>query len=180
MLKRSGENKPQTGIFQSHLALNEALSAEDMYADFLHHEHYVWHSARPRSAHGTVELRSAGQQPPKEHMVASALGLGIVQGGERLEQLLHKEFGAESWAVMRSWHHEVVKHGLKAEAPTPTLLTDILDIAAESLDDRKLNEARFLSPLYSRIKLKENPAQRALASYHSAGMEGMLSLVRCT
>ena len=46
------------------------------YEAFLVHEHYVWHSARPRSRQGTVEFRAACQQPWDGHMAAAALGLG--------------------------------------------------------------------------------------------------------
>ena len=47
---------------------------------FLLHDHYVWHSARLRTAYGTVELRPACQQPPHEAMAAAALYLGLVEG----------------------------------------------------------------------------------------------------
>jgi gamma-glutamylcysteine synthetase len=46
---------------------------------FLAHEHYVWHSTRPRTKQGTVELRAACQQPWSEHMAATALQLGLVE-----------------------------------------------------------------------------------------------------
>lgn len=47
------------------------------WEDFLFHEHYVWHSARPRWRQGTVEVRPICQQPFADHMVASALTVGI-------------------------------------------------------------------------------------------------------
>ena len=54
--------------------------ARGCFDAFLLHDHYVWHSARLRSAYGTVELRPACQQPPHEAMAAAALYLGLVEG----------------------------------------------------------------------------------------------------
>ena len=49
---------------------------------FLLHDHYIWHSARLRTAYATVELRPACQQPPHELMAAATLYLGLVEGHE--------------------------------------------------------------------------------------------------
>ena len=56
------------------------MPASDLLSAFLYHEHYIWNSARPRARQATVELRAACQQPWPDHMAATALGLGIVEG----------------------------------------------------------------------------------------------------
>ena len=55
---------------------------------FLAHEHYVWHSTRPRTKQGTVELRAACQQPWSEHMAATALQLGLVEAMPEIQASL--------------------------------------------------------------------------------------------
>lgn len=180
MLKRSDRNTAQTGRFKHHLALNGTLEPEQLYADFLHHEHYVWHSARPRSAHGTIELRAAGQQPPHEHMAATALGLGCIQAGDQILAYLNELLGDDAWSIMRQWHGEVLKHGLEAEEPASGLIEQVLTLAAQSLEDRGAAEGAFIEPLFDRLHRKENPAQRARSVFKSKGMEGMLSVVRCS
>ncbi|GAB5358782.1 hypothetical protein AAMO2058_000488200 [Amorphochlora amoebiformis] len=51
--------------------------SEKEYEDFLLHDHYCFHSARPRSKQRTVECRAACQQPWNEHMAAATLHLGM-------------------------------------------------------------------------------------------------------
>ena len=179
MLKRNGHNSAHTGRFQLHLDMNSSLDEEQLYADFLHHEHYVWHSARPRSAHGTIELRSAGQQPPDEHMAATAFGLGCIQSGERIIAAIDELLGDDSWAQMRAWHADVLRRGLEAPEPAGGLIERVLTLAAQGLEERGVGETQYLDSLFRRLHLKKNPAQRARDTFESEGMEGMLSLTRC-
>lgn len=58
--------------------------------DFEMHEHYVWHSARPRPKQSTVELRAACQQPGSANMAVSALALAIVEATPELLALCIK------------------------------------------------------------------------------------------
>jgi len=58
------------------------------WEDFLFHEHYVWHAARPRSRQGTVEVRPCCQQPFEDHMVVSALSLGLVEAAPELAEFI--------------------------------------------------------------------------------------------
>jgi gamma-glutamylcysteine synthetase len=180
MLKRGDTNSAQTGRFKHHLQLSSALEPDQLYADFLHHEHYVWHSARPRSAHGTLELRAAGQQPPHEHMAAAAFGLGCIQAGDAIIRYLSGVLGEDTWTVMRRWHSEVLHHGLEAEEPVSGLTEQVLTLAAQALDDRGASESSFIEPLFTRLYRKQNPAQHAREAFKSKGLEGMLSLVRCS
>ena len=66
--KRDGVPEPGTGSFLDFIESELGTESDEAFAAFLIHEHYVWHSARPRSHHGTVEIRCAGQQPWKSHM----------------------------------------------------------------------------------------------------------------
>jgi gamma-glutamylcysteine synthetase len=180
MLKREGVNYARTGRFNLHLDMNSSLDPDQLYADFLHHEHYVWHSARPRSAHGTIELRAAGQQPPSEHMAATAFSLGCIQAGARIIAAVDELLGDEAWRVMRDWHADVLRLGLQAEEPVSGLIERVLALAAQALEDRGIGEASHLDPLFRRLHQRENPANHALKAFESEGMEGMLSLIRCT
>jgi gamma-glutamylcysteine synthetase len=66
--------------------------------DFAFHDHYVWHSARPRAKQGTVEIRPACQQPMADHMVVATLGLGIAESAADLAPVLAR-FGKEAYAA---------------------------------------------------------------------------------
>ena len=61
MMRRNGVPQEAHGSFLQHLARSGHAEGSETYSDFLFHEHYVWNSSRPRSAQGTIELRSACQ-----------------------------------------------------------------------------------------------------------------------
>ena len=91
---------------------------------FLLHDHYIWHSARLRTAYGTVELRPACQQPPHELMAAAALYLGLVEGREQITDYIQTALapaGEEKedcaplsacWPRMKQYHERVIRAGL--------------------------------------------------------------------
>lgn len=58
------------------------------YDDFLFHDHYVWHSARPRPKQATIEFRAACQQPLDDQQVVAALSLGIVENHSQVYDYL--------------------------------------------------------------------------------------------
>ncbi len=130
------------------------------YDTFLLHEHYAWNSARPRTAHSTLELRAACQQPHDEHLAAAALGLGLVEGaaeaGAALEDL------DAPWDTLRAWHPLAVRHGLEAAEPSPRFLERILEAAAAGLARRERGEEIYLEPLARRLRQREEPAAAAL------------------
>ena len=180
MLKREGRNEVGVGRFSEHLNTLDATEQALAFSDFLHHEHYVWHSARPRSAHATLELRAACQQPPREHMAAAALGVAMVQAAPQLAQLVAERLGSDPWAVMRSWHPAVIDEGLAVTEPVPGLLADVLSCCYAALRARGRGEQRFLDPLGARLDARINPAQASHAAFEAGGLHALLDAVRCT
>lgn len=145
---------------------------------YLLHEHYVWNSARPRSAHGTIELRAACQQPFSEHMAAAALGLGIIEGAPALARYVVERLGPDPWPAMRTWHREVVARGLAAEEPAPGFLEGVLGRCRDALAARGRGEEALLRPLEDRLQKRMNPAQEAEAAFEAGGMEALVEHTR--
>ena len=146
---------------------------------FLVHEHYIWHSARPRAAQSTLEFRSACQQPWSEHMAATALGLGIVEGADAIIDGL-RTFAGESdwtnalWPTLQSWHDAVVNLGLGSETPVPGLIELVLEAAIDGLARRGRGEEVYLAPLQRRYAARRNPAQDARALVAQRGVPGIV------
>jgi gamma-glutamylcysteine synthetase len=145
------------------------------YAAFLFHEHYVWNSARVRAAYGTVELRPACQQPWREHMAASALGVGLVCARAAVEEHVADRLGTEAWEVMRRYHRQTIRAGLGAPQPAPGFLRDLVGLAQAALEERGFGEEALLEPLYERLYRRENPAQRARRVFLTDGPAGLLA-----
>ncbi|MCY3898754.1 MAG: glutamate-cysteine ligase family protein [Caldilineaceae bacterium] len=153
---------------------------------FLLHDHYIWHSARLRTAYGTVELRPACQQPPDELMAATALYLGLVEGREEITDYMQTALApageesvsldplAECWPRMQQYHEQVVRAGLAAPEPVPGFLADILELAATALALRGYGEEGMLAPLWRRLERRENPAQRVRRVFAEEGLEGLI------
>ncbi|MDE0076325.1 MAG: glutamate-cysteine ligase family protein [Caldilineaceae bacterium] len=153
---------------------------------FLLHDHYIWHSARLRTAYGTVELRPACQQPPHELMAATALYLGLVEGREEITDYMQTALApageesvsldplAECWPRMQQYHEQVVRAGLAAPEPVPGFLADILELAATALARRGYGEEGMLAPLWRRLERRENPAQRVRRVFAEEGLEGLI------
>ena len=147
MSRRGAECNPVGDLFRRHL--ETGVSTEDeAWLDFLVHDHYMWHSARLRTAHATVELRSACQQPPDEHMAACALGFAMVCAGAELSAYLDEALGEGAWAALSRYRDAVVREGLAA---------------------RGRGEEVYLGPLYRRLEAQENPAQRVLKIFAQSG-----------
>ena len=147
---------------------------------FLVHEHYIWHSARPRAGHATLEFRSACQQPWSGHMAAAALGLGIAEAAPEMMDALRQYAGQADWAsalwpAFRAWHSEVVVDGLAAQAPYPDLVDTMLAMATAGLARRGRGEEIFLDPLRSRANRGQNPAQNARALVAQGGVESIVA-----
>ncbi len=170
-----------------------AALSPDCFDAFLLHDHYIWHSARLRTAYGTVELRPACQQPPQELMAATALYLGLVEGRgeitdylqttlaltdeervERSEERVNPAPLSECWTSMRQYHEQVVRAGLAAPEPVPGFLTDILELVAAALARRGYGEEQMLAPLWQRLEKKENPAQRVCRVFAEEGLGGLI------
>lgn len=174
VLDKSGSvPKGYDGTFLAWLEERD-LSEEDAFDAWLVHEHYIWNSSRPRSAHGTVELRSPCQQPWSEHMTAAALGVAMVEGHQALATLAAEAFGGDAWPVMRAWHGAAIREGLAAAEPRPGFLLEALEICRQALVDRDLDEAVYLDPLFARARAGQNPAQDAIAAFEAGGLAGLI------
>jgi len=149
--------------------------ADEVFGELLMHEHYIWNSARPRTAHGTVEVRPACQQPLYESMTAAALGVGITSGARSLGAWLDDLLGPEAWTRMRQWHHAVVRDGLAAPPPVPGLLRSSLERIEAALIARGHGEEIYLRPAFERLDRGRNPADEARAAFQAGGLEGLIA-----
>jgi len=195
LLRREGERLlPDGRPFAEVLRADYGASLSPGCFDaFLLHDHYIWHSARLRTAYGTVELRPACQQPPQELMAATALYLGLVEGREQItdylqmtlapagkERVERSEEGvmstplSECWPRMRQYHEQVVRAGLAAPEPVPGFLADILELVAAALARRGNHEEGMLAPLWQRLERRENPAQGVQQVFAEEGLEGLI------
>ena len=152
---------------------------------FLLHDHYVWHSARLRTAYGTVEMRPACQQPPHEAMAAAALYTGLVEGHRQIAEFVQAALAPPQeqtlsgcWPRMEQYHRQVIRAGLAAPEPAPGFLAEILALTEAALASRGYGEERMLAPLWQRLAQKENPAQRARRIFAEEGLEGLIESVR--
>jgi len=151
------------------------LGDEESWRAFMVHDHYVWHSARPRSRQGTVEIRCACQQPWDGHMAAAALSLGLVCGAAEIGSFVTEKLGPEAWQIMRAWHGQVIRLGLAAPEPVDGLILGVLERAKGALRGRGRREASMLDPLFNRLERRENPAQRARALLAREGMDAVIN-----
>ncbi|MEC7947177.1 MAG: glutamate-cysteine ligase family protein [Myxococcota bacterium] len=175
VLRRGGEIRAGGGTFSHHLAKLGGPDAPEAWDDFLLHEHYIWNTARPRSAIGTLELRAACQGPLHESGASAALGAGMVCAWRELQTFLDAELGDAAWPTMRRWHGAVIRHGLAADEPVPGLIAGILDRCETALDARGRSEGRLLAPLRRRLAARENPAQAALSALADGGIRGLVA-----
>ncbi len=145
-----------------------------VFEDFLMHEHYIWNSARPRSAHGTIEVRAACQQPLSESMTAAAMGIAMASGARSIGQWLDAELGPDAWQKMKRWHHAVVRDGLAAPAPLPDLIPRALEHMEAALKQRGAGEEVYLRPAWERVQAGQNPADRARAAFRAGGVSALV------
>ena len=173
-----GEKVAASGRFIDSLEGHDPATGDGdaAWTQFLLHEHYIWNSARPRSAHATLELRAACQQPLHEHDAAAVLGAALIEGAPAIAALLRDALGADPWPAMRAWHHAAMRQGLAAPEPAPGLLRAILDAGRDALAARGLGEESRMAPLYARLDAGMNPAQRALAAFEAGGLDALVAL----
>lgn len=189
LLYREGERllpdgRPFTEVLRADFGMagsEGAALSPGCFDAFLLHDHYIWHSARLRTAYGTVELRPACQQPPHELMAATALYLGLVEGREEIVEYVQDALApveertlAGCWPRMQQYHHQVVRAGLAAPEPVPGFLADILGLVAAALARRGYGEESILAPLWQRLERRENPAQRVRRVFAEEGLEWLI------
>jgi len=170
LLRREGARLlPDWGHF------DEKMRASQVdFDDFLLHDHYIWHSARLRTAYATVELRPACQQPGDESMAACALCLGLIEAVETIHAFVAERLGPNYWLRMHSWHRRVITSGLAAPEPVEGFLAEISRLAEDAVTARGFGEEAYFAPLWRRLDKKENPAQTARRVFLDSGMEGLL------
>jgi gamma-glutamylcysteine synthetase len=142
---------------------------------FLFHEHYIWNSARLRTAYGTIEVRPACQQPWPEQMAAMALTVGLIEGMEPIYTYVETTLGEDYWTLMRTYHQQSIAYGLAAPQPAPDFLRTILDFAEAALRQRGQGEERLLHAIQNRMYRRQNPAQRARNIFQIDGIPGLLA-----
>jgi len=162
-------------IIPSHQPFTEYLREHGPDFDaFLYHEHYVWNSARLRTAYGTIEIRPACQQPWPEQMAAAALTVGLLEAGTEIDLYVQSELGDDYWERMRTYHQQTIHHGLAAPQPAPNFLSTVVSLAEDGLQRRGYGEEALLTPIHNRLFRQQNPAQRARKIYELDGMQGLL------
>ena len=144
------------------------------YDAFLFHEHYIWNSARVRPTYGTIELRPACQQPWPEQMAAMALGVGLIEAATAINDYVQTTLGRDYWSILRTYHKQVIVHGLAAPQPAPAFLQQVVLLAEQGLRSRGQAEEAFLRPIFDRIYRRQNPAQRVHQAFQVDGLAGLL------
>jgi len=167
-----GEVVQRTGTFADF-----AVHADParLFEAYLVHEHYIWHAARPRSAHSTLELRSAGQQPNDSSMVATAWGLAQVEAAAEMQALLDDRYD-DPWDELHAWHGHAVATGLKHL--DRAFLRELVLVGMRGLERRGRGEQVFLEPLLDRLERGKNPAQDARDWLASDGIVGFVERAR--
>ena len=139
---------------------------------FLLHDHYVWHSARLRTAYGTVEMRPACQPPPHEAMAAAALYTGLVEGHRQIAEYVQAALAPPQeqtlsgcWPRMEQYHRQVIRAGLAAPEPAPGFLAEILALTEAALARRGYGEERMLRPPVAAAGAKGKPGHSARVAY---------------
>ncbi len=170
ILQDSGEVIPSSQLFDDYLMAHGAD-----FPAFLFHEHYVWNSARLRTAYGTIEIRPACQQPWSEHMAAMALSLGLVEASHAVLAYVVDALGDDYWEIMRQYHRLATLRGLAAPQPAPGFLVRVVQLARAGLASRGHGEEALLEPIENRLYRNENPAQRVRRIYRVDGIQGVLA-----
>ncbi len=141
---------------------------------FLFHEHYIWNSARVRSAYGTIEIRPACQQPWPEHMAAMTLSVGLIEAMPEIDAYVQGALGEDYWNIMRTYHQQAIRFGLAAPQPVPHFLETVVEFATAGLRRRSHGEEVFMAPIRNRLYRRLNPAQRVRQVFAIDGIAGLL------
>jgi gamma-glutamylcysteine synthetase len=168
VLRERGEfrvwNHPFEGYLREH--------GPDLEA-YLWHEHYTWHSARPRANNSTIEIRPACQQPPEDPLAAAAICLGWVEALTEAKAFLSDLF-PDPWAALRRYRAEAIRYGLRAPEPAAGFLERTLRIAEDGLRGRGRGEEVFLKPLWTRLERRVTPGERNREIFRAGGVQALL------
>ncbi|MCB9640695.1 MAG: hypothetical protein H6728_13775 [Myxococcales bacterium] len=173
--REDGTYHPETGTFLDYLE-----KKGPSFEDFLMHEHYIWNSGRPRCAHATIELRAACQQPWKEHMATSALGLGIIEAWRTIQDWLQEQVKEPLWPLFHEYHKRVQLEGLQAQEPFDGMIAGVLQCAKDALEARGFGEAAYLAPLFRRLHERRSPGHDAIEAYKKGRWETLRDVLTCS
>ena len=115
---------------------------------------------------GTIEFRSACQQPVSEIMTPAAFHAGLMEELGALTELLDAEApkleGGKTPMQLRDLYiRRKLPEDLDAGAAS-AFLTEVLRLAERGLRRRGHGEEKFLSPLYERARTLMSPARRMM------------------
>lgn len=150
----------------------KGMSDQEVQRQFVYHEGTTWFSSRPR-VYGTLEIRPCGLQPFSQHLIVSALCLGLMEKLPELVQYMNKF----SWKVCREFRYEGSRKGLTAKIlgkPIVPYLKELVDLSEEGLRNRGRGEEKYLAPLHHILKTKKNPADEALAIFKRGGIKALI------
>ena len=168
-------NRNEKGYFVDNRPFTEFIAENGVDFDaYLLHEHYIWNTGRPRTAHATMEMRCSCQQPGNEHMAATTLGVALLEAAPAITAYLSETFGKDLWPTLHTYHQEVIEKGLAAEEPAQDFLTRILEEAEKGLKARGRGEEVLMKPLFSRLEKRLNPAQEAIDVYQNGGRKALI------
>lgn len=115
---------------------------------------------------GTVEFRSVCCQPVRDAMSVAAFHAGLKKRLHELTELLEADRVLYGHGYNASeLRHLFIKKELPSfvdETKVYELAEKILDLARKGLSDRGFGEEKYLSPLYERVRKRENPASHML------------------
>ena len=129
---------------------------------------------------GTIEYRSACCQPISDVMTVAAFHLGLQGKVKELRKLLDSD--------TTLYHHgynavELRKQLVRRDLPSTfnenvlyELVTKVLDLCREGLEERGLGEEVYLEPLYKRTENRTNPAKEMLSRLKNG--ESMASVIK--
>lgn len=163
------------------ILLTQYMAAEQVTGEYFENGEWKNHTFRPAIedlAHlrtfkfedltyrGTIEYRSACEQPISEIFTVAAFHAGLAERVDELEELLaadtviyghgYNPIELRERFVRRELPDFVDKKGLS------DLLLRVLELAGDGLTDRGFGEETFLSPLYHRAERLTNPALEML------------------
>jgi gamma-glutamylcysteine synthetase len=135
---------------------------------------FAWFSTRLQPAYGTIEDRISCQQPPQEHLCASALTLGLVENAAELAALA-QHLSLDQWCelyFLAATHGSSISYsGVHIDQYLDTLLA----IAMRGLQQRGYGEEIYLAPLYQRRAAQRCPADNVCAQFAQGGIEQIVS-----
>jgi gamma-glutamylcysteine synthetase len=143
------------------------------WEDVYFHAGFAWFNARLAPAHGTLEARVFCQQPPGETLAVPALVLGLVENLEQVEALV----AAFSWPEWKRLRSDALQHTFRASIGGQNILPlvrELLHIAESGLQKRGLKEEVFLKPFFERVEREKPPADEAIDTFETAGLDAFL------